>query len=147
MFTRSNAIFFINKLKETIMLEHSLPRSIWQLIYAFDPTFHDTFIILKKEFHQKMSFWGLQWSHYLQRNIRYHESQQQMLTLEHYYSHHCDNNGQMHPRCTATFLTDHLMSRYARIFQHLRDLRQYHWDDNHQCLHKYGAKKNSLPTH
>lgn len=141
MVARSDLMEFVGEPNQTIMLEHYLPRSIWQLIYAFDPTFHDTFTILKKEFHRKMSFWGLQWSPHRQRSIKYQENQEQMLKLVEYYSRHCDNNGQMHPRCTATFLTDCLMSRYVRIFQHLRDLRHYHWDDTYQCLHKHGTKK------
>ena len=118
-------------------MEQYLPRNVWQIIYSFDPTFHDTFTVLKKEFHRKMSFWGLQWSPH-RRAIKHEENQQQMLKLEQYYSGHCDNNGQTHPRCMATFLTDRLIAQYARIFRHLRDLRQYYWNDTYQCLHKYG---------
>tara|TARA_B000000437_G_scaffold195659_1_gene156222 strand:- start:22 stop:474 length:453 start_codon:yes stop_codon:yes gene_type:complete len=134
-----------------------LPGDIWRHIYEYDPTFHDIYDTMKKEFFLKTPYWRMKW---LNRDMDYHGAIDQQDKFEphdfrsHYSSIHqlTDywNETYHEPpwsppktalvNCEAEFITD-CIGNSSFLFDNLKMLRHYYYNYKSHNLYK-PAKKN-----
>jgi len=118
-----------------------LPRAIWNKIFEYDPTYHECYSNLLKEFKEKTSFWRIKWSHremalsdtYYKYYVQKHNS---VLHLIQYFEKDSRRFGNHDVKSTDLFITDEEQSSHCKVLKHLKATKGYIWNKDQKALYK-----------
>ena len=121
----------------------TLPKFLWNKIFDYDPTYHEHYFYLLKEFKEKLSFWRIKWNTDIQGIVfKYLQKQNAVLKLINYFekdNHRFDQR--KISKCTDLFITDEEENCHCKLLKHLKDTKGYIWHKKNNYLYKPGTKK------